>query len=198
MPLLKAQSAGGKASAIIQRKKALDSYYKNPGKCQQCNEIIHVRDGQKIREVRRKKFCNSSCFATYNNLRKEKTQTDKKLRRYLKRQETKVIKPKAERFLSIKNLTKGELFSKFTYYQTARSMIQKHARYVFEISNKDKCCFECGYSRHFEVCHIIPVSDFLNDTTIIKINDIDNLLALCPTHHWEFDNGYLKIENPGD
>ena len=45
------------------------------------------------------------------------------------------------------------------------------------------------------------MSDFSDDAKISEINDIRNLIALCPNHHWEFDNGKLseddkeKIEN---
>lgn len=26
-----------------------------------------------------------------------------------------------------------------------------------------------------------------------EINDIENLVALCPTHHWEQENGFLSL-----
>ena len=32
------------------------------------------------------------------------------------------------------------------------------------------------------------MSSFNSDALISEINSIDNLIALCPTHHWEFDN----------
>jgi len=38
------------------------------------------------------------------------------------------------------------------------------------------------------VCHIKAVSDFDENTPIVIINSIDNLMALCPNCHWEFDN----------
>jgi len=196
MSLLKSQSAGGQATAKIFRKKALERYYENPNICTHCSAIIYVKEGQKIRTAKLKKFCNQSCAATYNNLKREKTTIDKKLRRAEQRKKNKVIKTKPERFTSIKHLKKVELFSRYTYYQTARAMIQKHARYVYSLSDNLKSCLSCGYDRHFEVCHIIPVSDFADNSTIIEINEINNLIALCPTHHWEFDNGYLKINKP--
>jgi 5-methylcytosine-specific restriction endonuclease McrA len=54
-------------------------------------------------------------------------------------------------------------------------------------------CQSCGYSKHVEVCHIKPISEFANDTLISDINDITNLHILCPNCHWEFDNGLLNI-----
>jgi predicted restriction endonuclease len=60
-------------------------------------------------------------------------------------------------------------------------------------SNKDKKCKVCNYEKHIEVCHIKPVSDFNDNTLITDINDLNNLVALCPNHHWEFDAGIIKI-----
>ena len=38
-------------------------------------------------------------------------------------------------------------------------------------------------------------SQELINRLLTEINNIDNLVALCKTHHWELDNGYLVIEN---
>lgn len=51
-------------------------------------------------------------------------------------------------------------------------------------------CF-CGYDRHVDICHKRDIADFPDNTLLKTVNHIDNLVALCPTHHWEFDNGYL-------
>ena len=55
----------------------------------------------------------------------------------------------------------------------------------------DQRCYICGYSKHVEVCHIKPVSDFPLDSKLSEVNNISNLIMLCPNHHWEFDNGML-------
>jgi predicted restriction endonuclease len=44
-----------------------------------------------------------------------------------------------------------------------------------------------------EVAHIKAVSNFSEDSLISEINDISNLIGLCPNHHWEYDNGLLDI-----
>lgn len=89
--------------------------------------------------------------------------------------------------------TKKELFSNRKNWQSARSSIQKMARNVFFSNNKEPKCCVCGYDKHVEVAHIKPVSDFTDETLIKEINSIDNLIGLCPNHHWEYDNGILKI-----
>ena len=52
----------------------------------------------------------------------------------------------------------------------------------------------CGYSKHYEVAHIKAVADFDDNDLISEINSENNLIALCPNHHWEYDNGLLKID----
>ena len=89
--------------------------------------------------------------------------------------------------------TKGDLFNNRANYQSARSAIRKNAQKVFENSNKEKCCQICGYSKHYEIAHIKSVSSFSDDALIKDINAEDNLIALCPNHHWEYDNGLLKL-----
>ena len=57
-----------------------------------------------------------------------------------------------------------------------------------------KECQFCGYSKRVEVCHIKPISSFDKDTPIDTINDMSNLLILCPNCHWELDNKYRDID----
>lgn len=55
-------------------------------------------------------------------------------------------------------------------------------------------CSNCGYDKHVEVCHIKSISSFNNESKISEINDISNLILLCPNCHWELDNGILKLK----
>lgn len=93
----------------------------------------------------------------------------------------------------INSLTKGDLIRKRPNWQSWRSSIQKGARAQYEASNKHKACYVCGYDKTYEVAHIKPVSDFDDTSLISVINDVDNLIALCPNHHWEFDHLGLDI-----
>ena len=91
------------------------------------------------------------------------------------------------------DMTKGELFNDRKNWQSARSAIQKLARASFKEANPNPKCLICGYSNHVEVAHIKPVSDFDDSATVREINSLSNLIGLCPNHHWEYDNGILKI-----
>lgn len=55
-------------------------------------------------------------------------------------------------------------------------------------------CVNCDYFKHAEVCHIKSIQDFVKDTPISVINSLENLVALCPNCHWEFDHGLLSPE----
>jgi len=56
-------------------------------------------------------------------------------------------------------------------------------------------CTVCGYKIHVELAHIKPLKDFDLKSKLCDINDESNNLALCPNHHWEFDNGLLELNN---
>ncbi len=183
-----AKSLGGKVTAVLLRKKAIENYYLNPNHCLYCNKIIEVPEGKKCGEIRRKKFCDKSCAARLNNCSRKQPKTIIPIK--VKTNEE-IINTK---FKWVIGITKKELFDKSSNWQIARSSIQKHARFIYKLSDKPKQCFKCGYDKHYEVCHKKPVAKF-DDSAIVNedINNINNLLALCPTHHWEFDNGIFKI-----
>lgn len=66
-------------------------------------------------------------------------------------------------------------------------------RLLIKKSDKPCKCAICGYDKHIEIAHIKAVSEFDDSVTIAEINSIDNLIALCPNHHWEYDNGILTL-----
>jgi hypothetical protein len=165
------------------KEKSIELYYQTPNICKCCGEVIKINKSQKVREVRRKIFCNKSCSAIFNNQQREPK--DKILK-------TKEYKPK-KKFEFILSLSKKDLIDKHEIYYKFRAVIRKHAHYVFNKHHEHQECKVCGYNTHIEVCHIKSVSSFSDDTLISEINSIDNLVGLCPNHHWEFDNGKIQI-----
>lgn len=91
------------------------------------------------------------------------------------------------------NKTKGELLTDRKNYQSYRTAIRKLAEKRYYENNKEHKCAVCGYDKHIEIAHIKAVSDFDNNATIDEIDNINNLIGLCPNHHWEYDNGILDI-----
>lgn len=147
--------------------------------CKYCNKIFKSRVGNK-----EKTFCSIQCSNTYRSQNKIKKE------RLLKRKIENTYKNSF-----IENKTKKQLFSLRKTWQSARSGIRKHAQNIyFKNYNKEYKCVVCGYNKYIEVCHKKSVSSFGDDTLIKDINNIDNLIGLCPNCHWEFDNNLLKIE----
>ena len=89
--------------------------------------------------------------------------------------------------------TKREVFEASKSWQAGRATIQRMARQVFFENNDNPRCHICGYDKHIEVAHVKAVSNFSGDTKLKEINSVDNLIGLCPNHHWEYDNGLLKL-----
>ena len=58
-----------------------------------------------------------------------------------------------------------------------------------------RICQPCGYDKHVEYCHVRPIKEFLDFTTVQKVSGPENILVLCPNCHWEYDHGLLA-ESP--
>lgn len=160
---------------ILEKIKALSEYYKKPNRCKHCGNVIHVELGKKISKIKIKKFCNNYCSS--------------QSRVILKTKKEKHIRP----ILSL-DKTKGYYKEKYTNnWWLSRVPIAKAAKKVYYNSDKVKKCSVCGYDKHFEICHIKPVSDFEDSATLKEINNIDNLVALCRNCHWEFDNKLIRL-----
>ncbi len=195
--------------AIIQRERAISTYLENPNHCLFCGLIILIPPNAKVNEIRRKKFCNRSCAAKYTNRnriplfltqnKEGNCQNCGKSIIYNKCLSGKGYFPRryCNTCCLIKRLrgrqmvqfaTKGELLEKSKNWQSARSMLRRHAQRNYLLSDKAKVCQICGYDKYIEICHIKSVKFFSNDTPLSTINHLDNLIALCPNHHWEHDH----------
>lgn len=138
----------------------------------------------------RKRFCNNKCGSRYRYRHlAHLTQREKEER--LRRKWG--MKPRV--LVLIDGVTTiAELQEKFGYLKS-RIKIQKHARLIFLEHGMDRACLICGYTRHVQACHRDPVSSFPKTTIISEINNPENMVGLCPNHHWEFDNGFITKED---
>jgi hypothetical protein len=192
--VLDAQKRGRNTSiknALLKR----EIYNKNPIKCLACGKPIDFYYRNK------NKFCSHGCAARYNNalMPHKKPLIDKfckrcgnKIERTNYRSGKILCKECKENGISYNDNT---LLSEIIYTQyhkaTAFSLIRARARNIAKKAGMNTCV--CGYNKHVEICHKKPISSFSGDTPLKKINSLDNLIALCPTCHWEFDNGLLNI-----
>jgi len=197
----KAQSMGGSIMAVRQKEEALRKYLVSPKICEWCGEIILPTNSQRIAEVRLKRFCNRSCAAKFNNNIENRGQ-----RKYKPRKKYYCIHCGEEtinhrktcddcnpNIIDWSQITKKSFREKFPGASNFHGRIRDLSRRVYKNSQKPKKCYNCGYNKVYQVCHIKPVSKFDENTSVTVINDIENLIALCPNCHWEFDQGILKI-----
>ena len=190
-------SMGGKVMAERQRAEARARYLESPNKCLHCSLVIQIPDGGKIQYARRKQFCDHRCAASHNNKGRQrhskvKCSSCSKPIRIRIGEAALCRKCSPPRDLKPRTRTKDQLSSVRSGYQSARTDIRVHAAKVYARSGRPMIC-QCGYSKHVEICHIKSVASFSGATTIDEINASDNLVALCPNCHWEFDNGNLKL-----
>ena len=71
-------------------------------------------------------------------------------------------------------------------------VIRRAARQIYKRTGLPQICMYCGYDKHVEICHIRAINSFPEETPVSVVSGIDNLVALCPNCHWEFDNGLLR------
>ncbi len=209
MKQISPQTNGALAKARKVRELSVKSYYANPNFCAFCNRRIEIGEFDIPSQIRLKKYCNHGCYSAHKIGRKyERRRLIFKERVCKSCNESFVVKKRSLyrfeqklfcgncRYLSkssLHRLTKADLFAKNKNWQSARGSLRKHAVSVFKKTGKPLLCVICGYENHVEIAHVKSVSQFPDETLISKINECSNLVALCPNHHWEFDNGYFSI-----
>jgi hypothetical protein len=94
----------------------------------------------------------------------------------------------------VSEMTKKELLD---YYKGSpywfKVKMTGHAQTIWRHTKRPNVCVVCGFE-HINISHIKDVRDFDMETKIGAINSPDNLVGLCPNHHWLFDRGLLKLE----
>ena len=151
--------------------------------CKNCGNELKGR-WQKI-------FCSHSCAATFNNvgvrrhgiMRSTICECGEK-KYYISNLCFKCKNKKSREMCLEKPIGKIPIKSRL---QTIRGL----ARLFLLETKRPKKCKICGYDKHVNVCHIKPISSFLETDSINKVNNIENLEYYCPNHHWEFDHGLL-------
>ena len=153
------------------------------------------------------KFCSKRCSVSYNNKKSPRRQVVDRIctrcglnlgKDRNKRSYRTICNSCYKQDPRVKNKilteTKGELRGPGNAVFGGRyATIRQHSRKSYIKSGLPMQCYVCLYDRHVDVCHIRDIKDFPETSLVSEINDISNLVALCKNHHWEFDNGYLKL-----
>lgn len=140
------------------------------------------------------KFCSKSCAASYNNRVYPKRHFTCRRCGLTKRPRT----PRSTLCYDCGILYKermardwelGELRERYSLHHRAslHSYVRLRARNKMRNLGRNTC-EECGYNKHVEIAHVKPMSSYPDTARISEVNSLDNLRALCPNCHWEFDN----------
>ena len=150
------------------------------------------------KETKNPKYCSQSCSAKMNNSLFPKN-PKKEPKKCLK---CKTLITKRAKFCkTCHTLTKIEKFSEktindfsSTYARHRYQAIRHHAHRIAKYNNFEKKCPLCNYKNHVELSHIKDISKFDKNTKLKIVNHPDNLIFLCPNHHWDLDHGFLDPE----
>ncbi len=147
------------------------------------------------KETHNPKFCSLKCSATYTNKfyqkRKAKPQFCKYCGKPLVGKRQTVCDECNPNIVDWMGRTVGDIQRSAKYQVSAH--LRTIARSVYEKADLPRVCANCGYDKHVEICHIKPINSFPDDTPVAVINDLANLVALCPNCHWELDHGLLHV-----
>ena len=177
------------------RDRAYTAYYANPSVCLECGRVIMIGENEQPGIVRRKRFCNHSCAATYTNGHKPRKHTLDCGCGWLKSHKSgKCMKcvvrenlSTAESRMISELISKGNARVKFAAIRTWASRAMKFWKVP-------KQCVKCGFDIVIEVHHWKSLSSFPTTTLIGVANSRENLDYLCPNHHAMAEKGLLKRE----
>lgn len=151
------------------------------------------------KETSNPKFCSRNCAAKLNNVKFPKRKLEgnckicnspiKSNRSYCK---DCFIQHDPNPPVYNTDILISELTGKRKYQKN--SQIRNYARKLYLSLKLPMECKVCKYSKHVEICHIIPINKFDQNSRLSEVNHTTNLVALCPTHHWEFDNSLIDKE----
>jgi hypothetical protein len=151
--------------------------------------------------TKNKQFCSHSCASTHSNLNHPERYEERRANRLIRTCKYCGVQVDGRRVTCTscnRNIVDWEEIKLSEIQNSAKyqisAQVRSRARYTYRNSDRPKHCINCGYNKHYEVCHIRAIYDFPLDTTIATINDLSNLVALCPNCHWEFDHNMLSLE----
>lgn len=153
------------------------------------------------RTTKNPKYCSRSCAATRTNQMYPKR---RKKPRSCKRCNASITHLPGRRTCCLEcnpsykdweAITLGEMRGRRRYQK--HSAVRDRARQQFVASGRPLRCCVCGYDTHVDICHVRALHTFPANTPLRIANASNNLMALCPNHHWEFDHGLLPVSSLG-
>ena len=180
--------------------------------CQNCGKTKKITKSDYAKNTTKNFFCNQSCAATFNNKKRnsgifwEKNQNGKTKRGYnicpicgqIKYYTSKVCQECANKEKRlIKEKTLGYFIDGKKYLTSKCTEIRRDATRTLLESPVEKVCAYCHnheFDDILEAHHIKGILQFDKDTKIAEINDISNLVWLCPNHHTMLEKGLITLD----
>jgi len=152
-------------------------------RCAECSSELYKVPSR----IRENNFCNRSCANSYNNRKNPKRKAEHKCKTCgnpvtsRKRYCSEDCNPKG------RDMTLAEALYVNHHKSSAYALVRCRARAIARKENMNTC-IKCGYSKHVEIAHVNPISNFPEDTLVSVVNSLDNIMPLCPNCHWEYDH----------
>ncbi len=142
------------------------------------------------------RFCSKSCAAKYNNVKfpKRKVEGNCKNCNLAIKANNIYCPPCRKVFLDNPDITLGEMVYTKHLRSASFALVRNRAKTSVKNLENFKKCYNCGYDKHVEICHIKSIASYDYSSLISVINDISNLVALCPNCHWELDHNNLQLK----
>ena len=179
-------------------RECMTSYKKNKTTyyCKFCSKEVQ----RTLANVSDNIFCSTKCAADYRSkigrVKRPIKYCECGVRIKYNRLKCKTCNNYAQLETTLKNYTIGEIKQLYKDKNglAIAAKIRGYGKTIYDRSDKPKQCIVCGYSKHYEVCHIKSVSSYSDSATMAEIHSLINLVALCPNCHWEFDRGLLSLD----
>lgn len=149
-------------------------------------------------------FCNRSCAATYNNKKFPKRKLEgicikcgEPCSSELQQCKKCINKFKEQRAKEIDNLTLSQVkynkkFPSGTYAKMSR--VRMDAKDIAKNAGLLKECAVCGETDCLHTCHVKEISSYPESTLVKDVNNLSNLIGLCPTCHNKLHANLISIE----
>jgi len=162
---------GGKIVRSFIGERARTKYAANPKICKGCGASIPLPESGIPSDLRNKTHCSKSCSDAH---RKRIT------------------------FWGEDNLPPTLRLSTIPFKKKGEVKVQdlrQHAKKVYRSYSRECKCELCGIELPYlpEVAHIMPVAAWTNDALLLEINQLSNLIGLCPSDHKSFDLGHIPL-----
>jgi hypothetical protein len=151
-------------------------------KCKGCGIAIFPKANEKKGSFSRTSFCSLQCGRAWRA----------DLCRKNGRAQTSRSREKIES-LTIEEAFNGSK-TQDSKWQLLRRSLAHWARRLYQRANMPMICLVCRYEKHVEIAHKTGIFKFPKNTRLGEVNRLSNLIALCPNHHWEFDNGFISAD----